>query len=108
MVGSCPHMLPEPSATDIALADAGDVSAKNRVRVQRCKQRKGNAEIALWEEQNGTAQWRRARAQTPNVSSDDDDVDSHMSAEWDNDLNDLDYLNDLHTDDDLHFDARYV
>ena len=108
MVASCPHMLPEPSATDIALADAGDVSAKNRVRVQQCKQRKRNAEIALWEEQNGPAQWRTARARTPNVSDDDDALDPHMSSESDTDLNDLNDLNDLHLGDDLHDDARYV
>ena len=100
-------MLPEPSATDIALAVAGDVSAKNRVRVQQFKQRKRNAEIALWEEQNGPAQWR-VRARTPNVSDDDDALDPHMSSESDTDLNDLNDLNDLHLGDDLHDDARYV
>jgi hypothetical protein len=75
-----PRPLFPPSDSDIALAEAGDKSAYERVKKQRTRMRKREREIAQWEEKNSAVAVMYVIS--PAVS--DDDVSLHDDAADDN------------------------
>ena len=73
-----PRPLFPPSDSDIALAEAGDRSARDRIRQQRSRMRKRQREIAQWESKHCAVTY----VISPAVS--DDDVSIHDDAADDN------------------------
>ena len=77
-----PRALFPPSDRDIALAEAGDRAARDRIRQQRSRMRKREREIAEWKEKNSALSPAVSPALSPAVS--DDDVSLHDHAADDN------------------------
>jgi len=48
-----PYLLAPPHKEDVLLALAGDVPARKRVTVQKCRVKKRNREIAQWDIDDG-------------------------------------------------------
>ena len=85
-----PRALFPPSDRDIALAEAGDRAARDRIRQQRSRMRKREREIAEWKEKNSALTPAVSPALSPAVSParspavSDDDVSLHDHAADDN------------------------